>query len=60
MLEPDDIHSRNDEFHLDLFALNGNVERTLTMNMRTELPVFGLLGKSRQRDENGHGSQTRI
>ena len=51
MLEADDVHAGNDEFHFDFLAFDGDVERTLAVDVRAELDDAGLLRRGRAKRE---------
>ncbi len=51
VLEADDVHAGRDKFHLDLLAFDGDIQRTLAVNVRAELPVLRLLPRGPGRQE---------
>ena len=48
MLEADNVHAGNDEFHFDFLAFDGDVERTLAVNMRAKLTMLRFFGEGRE------------
>jgi hypothetical protein len=57
MLEADNVHAGNDEFHFDFLAFDGDVERTLAVNMRAKLTMLRFFGEGRGSKNEGRGNE---